>query len=68
MAQITTYLHHVNLKKISVLYPQYMDEAFQLSIQKHLMRLRYLTVWYAAFGHYLAQAFYQLPWQTGKAS
>lgn len=60
MVQITTYPHHANLVKIGQLYPLYMDEVFQLSIQKHLMQLRYRTVCYAVFYRYLAQAFYPL--------
>ncbi len=60
MAQITIYPHHANLMKIGRPYPLYMDEASQLSIQKHLIQLRYLPAWYAVFYRYLAQAFYSL--------
>ncbi len=49
MAQITIYPHHANLVKIDQHHSLYMDEAFQLSIQKHLMQLRYLPVWYAVY-------------------
>ena len=68
MAQITIYLHHANLMKIGQPYPLYMDEAFLLSIQKHLIQLRYLPVWYAVFYCYLAQAFYPLLCELGRAS